>query len=394
MTRRTKPDGLSSTCRTCFNQRVNATRDEKRVLKRSRLAGAPQGRKHAADGPAHPVGASAPHLASATDAVKRRRRAVGISASEDTSMPPGPLDCSFPAQHLAALTSGLGVGGKLRDAMQRDAMPFAATPAGTLYGRQLCPTCREVLPAAHFPPRPQPGDTACQCVDCDVRTRLRQQLGGQNPFAVADAAQLRAMQLRPSSAGLLRPDACAMLMCGIGAVTSQPQGWPCSDASRRPASAGGSYDHAWAPQATSASKLPRPAAYPLPTLRCPQCQRVMPVAVVGDRQGARHGLCSLCQLAVQLVETGPPLRSGALPAPAVRRMPCTGYQLSKSVASQPSREQPVLGSSAADEATWSAAAFRHGCGSLVQGFALAQWYFTAVDSLLVLARSADACLRF
>ena len=362
--RRTKPDGRSSTCRTCFNQRVNATRDEKRALKRSRLAGTQQGRGDAAaDGSGHLVSAQGPHLMPAAVAVKRRRREAEVPAHEHLrmSMAPGPAECSILAQHLAALQNGSGASGRLHGGSQRDGTPLVMTAAGALSGRQVCPTCFEMLPPARFPPRAQAGSTSYECVECGTRARLRQQMSGQIALAERDAV-LHPVQQRPGSAGMLPANTCAMLMRGFGVTTSQPEGsnglWPCNDLSRCSTSAGGSD----APHRQSSSTLPHPATLPLPTQRCPQCQRVMPAAVTGHRTGARQGLCSLCQLAVQLLASSPQQRLCMPPGPDCRWGPVYGCQPSTSLGSLLTREQqPAAGAPAANEASWSQAAFRHGC---------------------------------
>jgi hypothetical protein len=78
--------------------------------------------------------------------------------------------------------------------------------------------------------------------------------------------------------------------------------------------------------------------------------------------GARQGLCSLCQLAVQLLDNIPQQRLGVPPAPDRGWGPVNGCHPSTPAGSLIMTEQQLaLGAPAPNEASWSQAAFRHGC---------------------------------
>ena len=351
---RTKPDGLSSNCRTCFNQRVNATRDEKRALKRSRAASSQHARDHAAGGSGALVSPRGPSVASSEDAAKRRCLAPATLPSMH-HVPPH--YSNHLGEQLAAITGSLGGAGRLQASSEHVTVPraLAATYAAAAHGRQLCPSCLQLLPVSHFTPNGQNNVLGHECVNCESRARLRQQLAGQ-PLPSPYAAQHRL-----SSVGDPNIVSRRMLVEGLAHVALQPPMWPDGSAAeqvRPPARASSAYE-------STIGDVLR-AVQPPPPQRCLRCQRLMPPATANPGQsGVHEGLCSLCQLAAQLVHADPqsPLPQAALQAGKELQAPEAACGLPSRInATTAPQQQSTLGPPATANKPWHQEAFLYGCG--------------------------------
>jgi len=348
---------------------VNATRDEKRALKRSRLQTSSQhGRGHAAGGSRDLLSAEqGQSAASAEGAAKRRCQAPAAlpsthpGASAVLAQPQAGYS-SHLGEQLAAITGSLGAAGRLPNSSEHITVPrgLAATYTAAAYGRQLCPSCLQLLPVSHFAPKGQSDVLGHECVNCESRARLRQQMAGQllpPPPPYAAHHRLSSMEdVHPASTSH------RMLAQGLAHGAWQPPAWPdarVAEQVRALARAPSAYE-------STIGEVLRAVQQPLPQ-RCLRCQRLMPGAVNVGQSGMHEGLCSLCHLAAQLVHAEPqsPLRQQVLRAGTRKDSETPGAACglpSRPIAMAAPHRQATLDAPAAADKPWHEEAFLHGCG--------------------------------
>ncbi len=347
---------------------MNATRDEKRALKRSRLASSQHGRGHAAGGARDLLSAEqGPSGASAEGAAKRRCQAPAVlpsthpGANAVLAQPQAGYSTHL-GEQLAAITGSLGAAGRLPTGSEHVTLPpraLAATYAAAAYGRQLCPSCLQLLPVSHFTPKGQSNVLGHECVNCESRARLRQQMAGQLLPPPPYAAQHRPSPMGEDS----HPASRRMLAEGLAHGAWQPPTWPdgrVAEQARPLARAPSAYE-------STIGEVLRAVQQPLPQ-RCLRCQRLMPGAVSPEQSGMHEGLCSLCHLAAQLVHAEPhsPSRQPTSRAGTRKDSEAPGAACgwpSRPIATMALRHpQATLDAPPTGDKAWQQEAFLHGCG--------------------------------